>query len=179
MTQTLAINLGSTKAGLTTLAVDLLDAAGDILDTLTEGYVDQGGGSYTWTIDAAAEAVAARVYTGSTTLLVMAIQSAAAALNGTPGAVTLAQVKEFLRLVDDGGQDNLLTSLLIAAQEYIVDQCDLLEAEPEDWPELPKVAVKMLVAGWYSNPEAFSTQQVQESPAVRSIIRIHQSWVPA
>ena len=103
---------------------------------------------------------------------------------GTPPAaatpaLTLAQIKEYLRLVDDGGQDNLLTDLLAAAQESIAMECDLLTGDPANWPALPKLAIKMTVAGLYANPESLRMQELFESPAIRRIINLFKSWVPA
>lgn len=94
-------------------------------------------------------------------------------------ALTLAQVKEYLRLVDDGGQDALLIDLLAAAQESIAMECDLLTGDPANWPALPKLAVKMTLAGLYANPESLRMQELFESPAIRRIINQFKSWIPA
>ena len=179
MTQNLAINLGHAKAGLTTLAADCLAAGGAVLATAAAGYADKGNGSYVWPLDVPAGTVAIRVYDVAGTLLVVAVNSGSPSLAGTPGAVTLDELKEYLRLVDDGSQDNLLASLLVAAQESIADECDQLTAEPAGWPTLAKLAVKMLVAGWYTLPEGYTDKTVIESPAIRRIINRYKAWCPS
>lgn len=178
MIQTLAINLGKAKTGLADLAAQILDAGDVVLAEYDSGYRDKGNGSYTWEIDVPAGSVAIRVYDSTGTLLVLALNSGSAAIADAPGAVTLDQLKAYLRLVDDGSQDELLTSLLASAQESIAAECDLLPPQPADWPSLAKLAVKMTVAGWYTLPEGYTDKAVIESPAIRRIINLYKNWVP-
>lgn len=180
-------------------------------------------------------------------------------------AVTLAEIKTYLRLIDAGENDDNLTAMLAAAIGYVQDECDLtllatsqvldrdrfphhraslslpigpvLSVEsisyenragevitlPTDsyrlvagkrfgkirpmgqWPHLdchavddvitieyttgyasreaiPPIlsqAVKMIVAGWFQVPEAWTDRTITETPALTRILNLYRSWAIA
>lgn len=71
-------------------------------------------------------------------------------------AVTLEQVKEYLRIDEDLIEDDeLISSLIEAATDYMEQTTG---KKYNDNSQLYVLAVKMLVAHWYENRSIFSTK---------------------
>lgn len=71
-------------------------------------------------------------------------------------AVTLEQVKEYLRIDEDLIEDDeLISSLIEAATDYMEQTTG---KKYSDNSQLYVLAVKMLVAHWYENRSIFSTK---------------------
>jgi uncharacterized phage protein (predicted DNA packaging) len=165
-------------AGVLTDA-DALPIVTSCTPAATTSIVKASAGTYTLSIT---DAVADTTYAVAGSLLIDATpylwNKSLSASDAPPStAVTLDEMKAFLRLIGTD-HDVLLTSLILAGQEYIASECDTLSTDPTTWAEMPKLAVKMFVAGVFGNPESHSTQEVKESPAVRRMLKLLSSWVP-
>lgn len=79
--------------------------------------------------------------------------------------MTLDEIKMFLR-IDEDTEDELLTGLMLAAEEYLLGA----GIEKDYTKEVYKLTVKMLITNWYENRN-MTDKKLQEIPyGIKSLI---------
>ncbi len=77
--------------------------------------------------------------------------------------VTLNEMKKYLRIeLDDDFEDDLLSSLLVTADEYVKEGTGFTFSN--SIPERAKMVVKLLVSNWYENRELASNNGKNKVP---------------
>lgn len=71
--------------------------------------------------------------------------------------MNLEEIKLFLR-IDDDGEDELLNSLKLAAEEYLINA----GIDTDYTKELYKLCVKILISHWYENRNAVTVGSISK-----------------
>lgn len=96
-----------------------------------------------------------------------------------PEPVTLEELKLFAR-IDHDDDDELLTSLGVAAREFVERATGRTYTgeEAEDVPELAKVAIMALAGYWFDNREPVTSGNASSVPFhVKALIYQLVNWV--